>query len=175
MKRSYLGPCLMVVTVCLAASLAAAQSIAGSAHSELTFSIPGQGQRTPGNYLGRVLALEFINTKCSHCQATSQVMTHVQQQLGSDGFQALGIAVNDDAASLVSSFVADYHINFPVGWTSYNQMLSYMGYTERADMPQLVLIDRAGKIRYRTPRTGDPESLKEEVIVARVRELLSRK
>ena len=100
-------------------------------------------------------------------------MAKVQRQLGGTGFQALEIAVNDDAPTLVEKFVTDYQLNFPVGWTSYDQMLTCLGFTERAVMPQLLLIDRQGKIHYRTPRTGDPESLKEDVIISRVQELLA--
>ncbi len=51
-------------------------------------------------------------------------------------------------------------------------MMAYMGFTERPVVPQLVLIDRKGDIHYQTPREGDPDSMKEEVIGRRIEELL---
>jgi len=51
-------------------------------------------------------------------------------------------------------------------------MMAYMGFTERPVVPQLILIDREGNIHYMTPRLGDGESMKEEVIEKRIEELL---
>jgi hypothetical protein len=51
-------------------------------------------------------------------------------------------------------------------------MMAYMGFTDRPVVPQLILIDRSGSIHYQTPRTGDAESMKEEVISKRIEELL---
>lgn len=51
-------------------------------------------------------------------------------------------------------------------------MMSYMGFTERPVVPQLVLMDRLGNIHYQTPREGDPTSMKEDVIAKRIEELL---
>ena len=66
-------------------------------------------------------------------------------------------------------------IKFPVGWVTSDQMMAYMGFTDRPVVPQLVLIDRLGNIHYQTPREGDPGSMKEDVIAARIEELLNLK
>jgi hypothetical protein len=49
-----------------------------------------------------------------------------------------------------------------------------MGFSpaDRPVVPQLILIDREGSIHYQTPRMGDPESMKEDVIAKRIEELL---
>jgi hypothetical protein len=47
-----------------------------------------------------------------------------------------------------------------------------MEFEDRPVVPQLVLIDRAGVIHYQTPREGDADSMKEEVITKRIEELL---
>jgi hypothetical protein len=52
-------------------------------------------------------------------------------------------------------------------------MMNYMNFEGRPVVPQLVLIDRAGNIRYQTPRLGDPESMREETIARRIEELLA--
>ena len=50
--------------------------------------------------------------------------------------------------------------------------MTYMGFTDRPVVPQLILVDRNGYIRYQTPRLGDAESMKEEVIRKRIEQLL---
>lgn len=142
---------------------------------ELAFAIPGSGQQLLTQYRGKVVALEFILTTCPHCQAASKMMSRMQQRYGGRGFQALDVAIDPNADLRVENFAKDYQVGFPVGWTTIEQMMNYMGFTERPVVPQLVLIDRAGNIHYQTPREGDSNSMTEEVIAKRIEELLPTK
>jgi hypothetical protein len=83
------------------------------------------------------------------------------------------VAIDPNADLLVENFAKDYHVGFPVGWTTLEHMMAYMGFTDRPLVPQLILMDRNGNIHYQTPRTGDPESMKPEVISQRIEELLA--
>lgn len=139
---------------------------------ELAFTLPGQGQKLLSQYRGKVVALEFILTTCPHCQAASKVMTAMQERYGNQGFQALDVAIDPNADLLVENFSKEHQVGFPVGWASIDQMMAYMEFTQRPVVPQLVLIDRKGNICYQTPRLGDPESMKEEVISRQIEELL---
>ncbi len=141
---------------------------------ELAFRLPGQGDKLLSQYRGKVVALEFILTTCPHCQAASKIMTGMQARYASSGFQAIDVAIDPNADLLVENFAKEHQVGFPVGWASLDQMMSYMGFTERPVVPQLILIDRGGNIRYQTPRLGDAESLKEEVIAKRIEELLGQ-
>jgi thiol-disulfide isomerase/thioredoxin len=146
---------------------------------ELAFNVSGQGQKLLSQYRGKVVALEFIFTTCPHCQAASRVMTKFQQEYGSRGFQALDIAINDNADLLVDNFVKDYQVGFPVGWTPRDQMLTFMGFSlaERFVVPQLVIIDRKGMVRYQTPPLADEaygKLMSEDVIRQHIEELLSQ-
>ena len=144
---------------------------------ELTFTIPGQGQKTLSQYQGKVVALEFIFTTCPHCQAASHVMSKLQNEYGSRGLQVIDIAVNPNADLLVENFAKDYHTTFPVGWTTSDKMTTFMGFQPgRYVVPQLVLIDRKGNIHYQTPATEDSKwdaLMKEENIRAHIEQLLS--
>ncbi len=144
---------------------------------ELSFTIPGEGQKTLGEYQGKVVALEFIFTTCPHCQAASKVMGKLQQDYGSRGLQVIDVAVNPNADLLVENFVKDFQVAFPVGWTTSAKMTTFMGFPpERYVVPQLVLIDRKGYIHYQTPATEDKkwdELMKEETIRQHVEQLLS--
>jgi hypothetical protein len=153
---------------------------------ELAFTVPGQGQKLLSQYRGRVVALEFILTTCSHCQDASRVMTRYQQELGSRGFQALDIAINaldnspdpNNANTVVANFVREFQVGFPVGWVTRDQFMGFMGFSvlDRVMVPQLVLIDRKGVIHYETPAGESPEReslMKQETIRQHIEELLS--
>jgi peroxiredoxin len=164
---------LLLATV----SLIAADAPAGRKAPELAFNLPGQGQKLLSQYRGKVVALEFIFTTCPHCQAASHVMSRFQQEFGSQGFQAIDIAVNDNADLLVENFAKDYKVAFPVGWISREQMMSFMGIKPdvRWVVPQLVLIDRKGYIRYQTPPTESDDwdkLMKEDALKQHIEELL---
>ncbi len=161
-----------------AAILFAAETNTPRKAPELAFNVPGQGQKLLSQYRGKVVALEFIFTTCPHCQAASKVMTKYQQELGSRGFQAIDVAINDNADLAVDNFVKDFQVGFPVGWTTRDQMLTFMGFSmaERFVVPQLVLIDRKGIIHYQTPPLGDETYAKlmtEDVIRQHIEELLA--
>ncbi len=144
---------------------------------ELTFTIPGEGQKTLSQYRGKVVALEFIFTTCPHCKAASHMMTKLQQEYGPRGLQVIDVAVNQNADLLVDNFAKEEQVNFPVGWTPSGTMTAFMGFSsERYVVPQLVLIDRQGNIHYQTPATEDDKwdkLMQEATIRQHIDQLLS--
>jgi thiol-disulfide isomerase/thioredoxin len=154
----------------------AADATAGRKAPELAFTVPGQGQKLLSQYRGKVVALEFIFTTCPHCQAASKVMSRFQREYGPQGFQALDVAVNDNADLLVENFAKEFQVAFPVGWVSKEQMISFMGFDNPYFVvPQLALIDRKGVIRYQTPARENEDwdkLMKEDVIKQHIEELL---
>jgi hypothetical protein len=142
---------------------------------ELAFTVPGQGQKLLSQYRGKVVALELIFTTCPHCQAASHVMGRLQNELGPRGFQAIDVAFNDNADLLVDGFIKEQQTHFPVGWTTRDQVLSFLGLSavERFVVPQLILIDREGMIHYQTPPLGDENSYQESTIRNRLEMLLN--
>ncbi len=102
-------------------------------------------------------------------------MSRFQNDYGAKGFQAVDVAFNDNSDLLVSNFAKEQQTQFPVGWTTRDQVLAFLGLSavERFVVPQLILIDREGMIHYQTPPLGDEESYKEDVIRKRIELLLS--
>ena len=143
---------------------------------ELALSVPGQGLKHLSDYRGKVVALEFIFTTCPHCQAASKLMTKLQQEYGSRGLQVIDVAINPNADLLVENFAKDFQVNFPVGWTTAQQMQTFMGFSDaRYVVPQLVLIDRKGYIHYQTPALSGDDWIKlmsEQAIRQHIEELL---
>ncbi len=143
----------------------------------LTFTIPGEGQKTLSQYAGKVVALEFIFTTCPHCQAASHMMSKLQGEYGARGLQVVDVAVNNNADLLVENFAKEFKVNFPVAWTTSDEMTTFMGFSPgRYVVPQLALIDRKGNIHYQTPATEDSswdKLMKEDVIRKNIEQLLS--
>jgi thiol-disulfide isomerase/thioredoxin len=179
-KRRLTAFLLLLCSSLIAAGQPAA---AGRPAPELTFVLPDVGQRSLSQYKGKVVALEFILTTCVHCQAASKVMTRLQSEYGSKGFQALDLAINGlgegrdakAAGALVSQFKNDFQVGFPVGYVEHDKMPAFMGFSlmQRTVVPQLVLIDRDGNIRYETPATGDSQAMQESTLRDRITELLA--
>jgi peroxiredoxin len=141
---------------------------------DLTIVEPSGKQTTLSSYKGKVVVLEFLYTTCPHCQHTAQVFTKLQKELGPKGFQALGLAFNDNAASLVNGFVQQYGVGYPVGHTSSETVLNYMGFSvmDRYVVPQVVVIDRKGMIRAQSGPQGDPNLQDENYVRNLVNSLL---
>ena len=131
-----------------------------------------QGQQILFSSLkGKVAVVQFLFTWCPHCQAFSQVLSQLNTEYGPRGFQALGVAFDDDDGKMplkdkVTGYTKQYAA-FPVGVSSRTPVLSYLGISEleRIGVPQIVVIDRNGVIREQSPSTGggplgDPAHLK---------------
>lgn len=161
-----------LVLACLA-SVAASEEVKPRQAPELAFTLPHHGAALLSQYRGKVVALEFILTTCPHCQAAAKVMTEMQRRYGKRGFQALDVALDPNADLLVENFQKEHHAEFPVGWVQLNQMMTFMGFDQHPVVPQLVLIDKKGVIRYQTPRMGDSGAMSEQVLEQRISRLLA--
>lgn len=114
------------------------------------------------SYKGKVVVVSFIFTTCVHCQQMSGEMNQLYAQYGSDGFQPLAVAWNEDAKDLVPQFVKDLKITYPVGYTDRAGAFAYLGISfmdTRTVVPQMVWIDRKGNVRAQTPPAGDGNML----------------
>jgi thiol-disulfide isomerase/thioredoxin len=140
----------------LTGSLLAAEPEVSRPAPKLVFNIPGKGPQDLSQYLGKVVALEFIFTTCPHCQAASHLMSKLQTEFGPKGLQVIDVAANQNADLLVDIFAKEQQTTFPVGWVTQDQMVSFMGFSSaRFVVPQLVLIDRKGMIHFQTPPLED--------------------
>jgi hypothetical protein len=141
---------------------------------EIAWTVPGQGQQMLRQYLGKVVALEFVYTTCKHCLAPAQVLEKLQAELSGQGFQAIEIAFNPNASIIADSFIADQHLKLPVGYTLGEQVSSFLGYgpADRFVVPQIVIVDRTGAIRYQTGVQGHDDLRSEPVLRQKITELL---
>ncbi|HTW65660.1 MAG TPA: TlpA disulfide reductase family protein [Bryobacteraceae bacterium] len=110
---------------------------------------------------GKVVALLMVHTTCPHCQRTSQAFTDLYKEYGPRGFQPVDAAFNTMANLYVPDFVKNFGIGYPVGFSTPEEVMAYLGYNimQRYTVPQIVWIDRKGNIRSQTTAAGDETEL----------------
>ncbi len=108
-------------------------------------------------FRGKVVAVEFLQTTCPHCQTCSAILNKMYQEYGPRGFQPLGVAFNDMATLLVPDYVKQLGLKFPVGVGTREEVYSFLQHpvVEMMYVPQLVFIDRKGVIRAHYPGGSD--------------------
>lgn len=119
---------------------------------DFTILRPGADPLQLAQYKGKVVALTFISTVCSHCQDFTRAINPVAAKYGQRGVQFVECAINDGAATSVKSFQEQFKPPFPVGWGTVESMMFFLGKTpfdsvRSLSVPHMLLIDRAGVIR----------------------------
>jgi peroxiredoxin len=113
---------------------------------------------------GKVVVMEFLFVKSQHCLRVATTLNKLNSELGPRGFQAVGIVFDppnspDGTAQLLPSLVDYLKLTYPLGYATKDQVDSYLGRNgnEVLNIPQVVVIDRAGMIRATSGvRGGDP-------------------
>lgn len=141
---------------------------------EFTVTLPSGKQTLLSSYRGKVVMTAFMFTTCPHCQALSKIITKLQGELGPQGFQALGVAFNDEVSTpnpesngqVTAAFINQFQVGFPVGYAPRNSVLSYLGISdiERWVVPQIAIIDRKGVIRAQSATSGSTELQTEDYL-----------
>lgn len=127
------------------------------------------------SYRGKVVVLAFVHTTCVHCQQYSALLTKLHRELGSKGFQPIDVAWNPQAEMLVPGFIKQVGIDFPVGHSAWDPIMSYLGFSvmDRPVVPLIVVIDKKGMIRAESPPNGDPNLQDETKLRALIESLLA--
>jgi len=141
---------------------------------EFTITDPSGKETLLSSYRGKVVVLAFVHTTCIHCQAFSTVLNKIQKDLGPRGFQAIDVAWNQGAQGLVPGFVRQLGLTFPVGYSDWDPIMSFLGFSvmDRPVVPLIVVIDKRGMIRAESPPDGDPNLQDETKLRAMVEGLL---
>lgn len=127
------------------------------------------------SFRGKVVVLGFVHTTCIHCQQFSAMLTKLHRELGPKGFQPIDVAWNENAQMLVPGFVKQIGIDFPVGYSTWDPIMSYLGFSvmDRPVVPLIAVIDKRGMIRAQTPPQGDPNLQDEGKLRSLIESLLA--
>jgi len=113
------------------------------------------------DYAGDVVLLDFWATWCGPCRMAIPHLIELQDELGPQGFQIVGISVDQAAATAVGSFAERAGINYPVVMGTAQVQRAYGGIRS---IPTAFLVDRDGYVvkmirGYRTKAQMEAEIL----------------
>ncbi len=112
------------------------------------------GQRTQlSAYKGKVVAVIFILTGCTHCQAASKSLEKVYQAEKKRGFEVVAIAIDQGAKDRLAAFRKEHQVSFPLAYDAPISVFNFMQLPIMVGpkMPQLAFVDRDGMIRSQYP------------------------
>jgi peroxiredoxin len=97
------------------------------------------------DYKGKVVLLNFWATWCGPCALEIPWFMEFQQQYKSQGFEVLGVSMDDDGWAAVKPYIAEHKVNYRVllGDDSVSQL-----YGGLDALPTTYIIDREGKIAF---------------------------
>jgi peroxiredoxin len=94
------------------------------------------------DYNGKVVLLDFWATWCTPCREEIPHFVEMQNKYGSQGFQVIGISMDDDAKP-VREFYQKYNLNYPVAIGDDKLAERFGGVL---GLPVNFVIDRQGRI-----------------------------
>jgi peroxiredoxin len=134
------------------------------------------GNKTPlSSFKGQVVVVEFLLIRCAGCLRMAQTINKLHGEMADRGLRPIGIAFDDGvSAPVVRDLVQLLKLNYPVGYTTSDQVDRYLGRAGlvRFQVPQVVVIDRAGVIRAQSRPSGEADLVNEAYLRSLVRELL---
>jgi peroxiredoxin len=121
------------------------------------------------SFKGKVVVMEFLFVKSQHCMHVAATLNKLNHELGPSGFQAVGIVFDPpnaqgSGAQLLPVVVDSLKLTYPLGYASKNDVDNYLGRSENEilNIPQVVVIDRAGMIRATSGGRGGDPTLEDE-------------
>jgi peroxiredoxin len=135
---------------------------------ELNIAEPS-GKTIPLSSLrGKVVVIEFLFIQSNHCLRVANTLNKLNSELGALGFQPVGIVFdppNGGGASgrLIPALVNDLKLRYPVGYATKAEVDRYLGRTDKEilNIPQVIVIDRAGRIRAASGGAGGNPGLED--------------
>ena len=118
------------------------------------------------NLRGKVVLLNFWATWCAPCQVEMPVFNGWQQKYGPQGFQIVGISMDDDAPP-VRKVVDKLRLNYPIAMGDAKLGKLYGGVL---GLPLTYLIDKNGTVRAQFEGEADLKAIE-----AQLRQLLTER
>jgi peroxiredoxin len=102
-------------------------------------------------FRGKIVALAFTQTECSHCQDLTRILKVIQQDYAARNVQVVECAFNGDAATTLPGFLKTLQPNFPVGYSNDATVKQYLKWNDKVSgmlyVPYMIFIDSRGTIQ----------------------------
>jgi len=160
---------LILACVLARPTLGAAPAFVPRKSPEFQISEPSGKSTLLSSLRGKVVVMEFFFLQSEHCTRVAKLLNKLNTEMGARGFQALGVVfdppnVPDSHGALVGPAVELFKLTYPVGYSSKAEVDSYLGRKpeEILNIPQIIVIDRAGMIRAASGGAGGDPRLEDE-------------
>jgi peroxiredoxin len=121
------------------------------------------------DFKGKVVVLEFLFVQSNHCIRVANMLNELNNEMSSRGFQAVGVVfdppnVRDSEGRLIAPMVDYFKLTYPVGFATKEEVDNYLmrGNNQILNIPQIVVIDKAGNIRARSGAAGGDSTLEDK-------------
>ena len=164
----------LAVLLALGSPVATAAPVPRETPALTVTDVMGQEQDL-SQFKGDVMVIEFMLIRCSGCLQMAQTINRLHAEMGSRGFQSIAVAFDNSVnAQVVRELAQLLKLNYPVGYTTPEEVDRYLlrAPTVRFQLPQIVVIDRAGAIRAQSRPSGEMDLMNENHLRNLVRELL---
>lgn len=164
MKIRVIVSCLLfcLLSALIGCRSGAPKSHAGAAAPDFTVTDIHGNKLSLSEYKGKVVLLDFWATWCAPCLEEIPHFVQMQQTLGPQGFQTIGISM-DDGPKPVQQFYQDHKLNYPVAVGDTKLADSYGGVL---GLPVTFVINKDGQIRKKFVGATDPAVIEQEVVAA---------
>src|SRR5664280_611493 len=100
---------------------------------------------------GKVVALAFIHTTCSHCQDLTRILKAIQKDYAARNVQVVAVAFEEGVTNNFPMYLKAFEPNFAAGITSDAEVKKFVGWNDKRDgilmIPYMLFIDARGIIR----------------------------
>ena len=138
----------LVAILCLCTIAASAK--VGHPLANVIIQTPDRKNINLKKYRGKVLMVVLFLTDCDDCLKMVNFASKLEAEYGSKGFQAVGAAVNDKAAYLVTPYIQRYRPSFPIGYLNKDDLIKLLdlGPDVHPVAPMVMFVDPAGNVRF---------------------------
>lgn len=144
---------------------------------ELKFLDAGGREVQLSSFKGKVVVVEFLFLRSDHCMRVAQTLNKLNTELSPRGLQTVGILFGQNANGIMVNQVTDaLKLTYQMGYTSPDQVDTFLGRQgkETLNIPQIVVIDKAGVIRAQNGGQYDPNLENEDSLRSMLLGLLKK-
>lgn len=118
---------------------------------ELAMQRGGDPPLQLSQFRGKVVALSFVHTTCSHCQDLTRTLKAIQKDYAARNVQIVECAFEEGVNVNYPMFLKAFEPNFATGYTTAVAVKKYLQWNDKKDgilmIPYMIFIDARGIIR----------------------------